>query len=117
MRNVIVIMVGLVVSFFLSLEGRADAVSYDLTNWNDPVLDASTDKVTVNVTTTGSLTTVVFSWVAGNSGLIAIGMDKIGYDSLIGCCALGTTTGWSLFDSDGTPPSHHEAGFGTFGSV
>lgn len=97
--------------------GPAYAVSYDLTNWNDPVLDASTDKVTVNVTTSSGVTTLVFTWVSGNSGLTAIGMDKIGYDSTVGCCAAGTTAGWGPFDSDGIPPSHNMDGFGSFLSV
>src|SRR5262245_56771528 len=64
-------MMGMVLSY-----GSAHAISFDLNNWNDPVLDASTDKVTVDVTTTGGITTLVFTWVSGNSGLTAIGMDK-----------------------------------------
>ncbi len=97
--------------------GPAYAISYNLTNWNDPVLDASTDKVTVDVTTSSGVTTLLFTWVSGNSGLTAIGIDKIGYDSTVGCCAAGTTAGWGPFDSNGIPPSHNEDGFGSFLSV
>jgi len=93
------------------------AISYDLNVWNDPILDASTDKVTVDVTTNAGITTLVFTWVSGNSGLTAIGMDKIGYDSTVGCCGVGTTSGWGPFDSDGNPPSHNMNGFGSFLSV
>lgn len=101
----------------VALSSPVYAVTYDLTNWNETTLDASTDKITVDVTTIGGFTTLTFTWVAGDSGLTAIGIDKLGYDSTVGCCGAGTTPGWGPFDSDGVPPSHHMDGFGTFLSV
>lgn len=95
----------------------AYAVSFTLNNWNETNLDASTDYVNVDVTTSSGITKLVFTWVAGDSGLTAIGMDKIGYDSTVGCCGAGTTAGWGPFDSDGNPPSHNMDGFGSFLSV
>lgn len=101
----------------VALSSPAHAVLFDLTNWNESTLDASTDKVTVNVETVSGFTTLTFTWVAGDSGLTAIGIDKIGYDSAVGCCGAGTTSGWGPFDSDGVPPSHNMDGFGSFLSV
>jgi len=104
----ILMVVGLLLGM-VAQSGPAYAISYDLTNWNETNLDASTDKVTVDVTTSSGFTTLVFTWVSGNSGLTAIGMDKIGYDSTVGCCGLGTTSGWGPFGGSG-----NEDGFGSF---
>jgi hypothetical protein len=113
---VVLVITGLAIGM-IAQSGPVYAVPYDLTNWNDPFLDASTDKVTVDVTTNAGITTLVFTWVSGNSALTAIGMDKIGYDSSVGCCGAGGTSGWGPFDSDGNPPSHNMNGFGSFLSV
>lgn len=73
------------------------AHALDLNNWNDSVLDASTDKVTVTNSYDGgtNLTTLTFTWVSGNSGLTAIGMDFVGWNSTatINTCATGWTCG------------------------
>jgi len=119
MKKAILAVAGLALGILAVLiqNGPAYAISYDLTNWNDPVLDASTDKVTVDVTTSAGITKLVFTWVPGDSGLTAIGMDKVGYDSTVGCCGALSTAGWGPFDSDGIPPSHNMDGFGSFLSV
>lgn len=109
------IIVILVVSAIAMLRGPAHAVSFDLTNWNDPVLDASTDKVTVDVTTAGGITTLVVHWVSGNSGLTAIGIDQFFYDSTVTVATAPAT--WTAppasegFDYTGTFTAD---GFGSF---
>ncbi|MGH7908536.1 MAG: PEP-CTERM sorting domain-containing protein [Thermodesulfobacteriota bacterium] len=77
-------------AILLALSTTAYAVSFDLTNWNDPFLDASTDKVTVDVTTVQTndvmRTQLVLNWVNGDFALDAIGIDKLFYNSETTCC-------------------------------
>lgn len=82
---------------FLGFAHNANADLFHLTNWNDPVLDLSTDEVTVDVTTAGGITTLLVNWVSGDSGLTAVGIDMFFYDSTV-------TVNQALSDSDWFPP-------------
>jgi hypothetical protein len=86
--------------------GPASATTFTLNSWNDPVLDLSTDAVTVDVTTTGGITTLVVNWFDGNSGLTAIGIDKFFYDS---------TVTVATAPAEWTPPPSSEGFQYTFG--
>lgn len=100
----------------LAWGGPAHAALFTLNNWNDPFLDLSTDSVTVDVTTVGSNTQLIVTWVAGNSGLTAIGIDQFFYDSNTTCCSTAPAS-WTApppsegFDSTGVFTAD---GFGTF---
>jgi hypothetical protein len=73
------------------------ATTVILDDWNDPVLNASTDAVTVTYTFGGTNTTLTYTWFDGNSGLTAIGIDQVGWNSTasIVTCASGWTCGTS----------------------
>ena len=57
----------------------------DLNTWNEKYLDGTTDKVTVMISHEGigryATTTLTFNLVAGNSGLDAVGIEKIAWNS------------------------------------
>ena len=57
----------------------------DLNTWNETYLDRTTDKVTVMISHEGigryAMTTLTFNLFAGNSGLDAVGIEKIAWNS------------------------------------
>ena len=92
----------------------------DLNTWNEKYLDGTTDKVTVMISHEGTgrhaTTTLTFDLVAGNSGLEAVGIEKIAWNSPAKvltcdegwtCGGKGQMDGFGLFrktssDADGT---------------
>ena len=87
----------------------APAHALDLTNWNESFLDNSTDKVSVTSTYNGSTTSLTFTFVSGNSGLSAIGMDMLGWNTTASLTSTGCASGW-----DCTPTNKTMSEFGTF---
>ena len=97
----------LVVALCLGFAQNVQALTFTLNNWNDPVLDASTDAVNVEVATVSGFTQLDVYWVNGDSGLTAIGIDQFAYDSV--------TATVSSAPASWTPPPP-SAGF-TYGGV
>jgi hypothetical protein len=93
------------VGLFLNVTS-ASAVTIDLLNWN--VTGTGDAKVTVNVNPSGSDWIVTFQFVAGTSGLTALGIDSIGIDPTSGFVAL--QTGFTAGNND---PANQD-GFGQF---
>lgn len=89
----------LAVSLTQTIPAHALPTTVDLTTWNDPYLDGSTDKVVVTLSYEGvgrnATTTVRFDWVAGDSGLDAAEIEKVAWNSKakILSCADGWTCG------------------------
>lgn len=92
--------------------GGTPAHALDLQDWNESFLDASTDKVTVvsSYDAGSNITTLTFTFVAGDSGLTALGMDQIAWNSTatINTCA----TGWTCSTPNTT--NKQMDGFGLF---
>ena len=69
----------------------------DLNTWNEKYLDGTTDKVTVMISHEGTgrhaTTTLTFDLIAGNSGLEAVGIEKIAWNS--GAKVLTCDEGWT----------------------
>lgn len=86
----------LMAALCLGLAQNTNAVTFALNNWNDPVLDASSDAVNVDVSTVDGFTQLDVYWVDGNSGLTAIGIDQFAYD--------GVTAAVSDAPGSWTPP-------------
>jgi PEP-CTERM motif-containing protein len=87
------------------------AFTHDLENWNDSVLDASTDKVTVTGELNGDGNTVLtFTWVDGDFAVAAIGMDHVGWNST--AAILTCASGWTCGTASTTNKSMD--GFGSF---
>jgi hypothetical protein len=72
----------LMVALCLGFAPNVQALTFTLNNWNDPVLDASTDAVKVDVATVSGFTQIDVYWFAGDSGLTAIGIDQFAYDGV-----------------------------------
>ncbi len=97
----------LIVALCLGFTQNVQALTFTLNNWNDPVLDASSDAVNVDVSTVDGFTQLAVYWFDGNSGLTAIGIDQFAYH--------GVTATVSFAPESWTSPPPSE-GF-TYGGV
>jgi hypothetical protein len=100
----------LVVALCLGFAQNVQALTFTLDNWNDPVLDISTDAVKVDVATVSGFTQLDVYWVNGDSGLMAIGIDQFAYDGVTATVSSAPAS-WTGFTYGGV---QNMDGFGSF---